>query len=74
MWGRQGGRTLGVMGEGSLQEVHVREERMGGRVPKAEFPLVLKSTGPGTSSSMKLGSFLLFKGPLTTIGVSLFIY
>ena len=40
----------------------------------SEFPLVLKSGGPGTSSSMKLGdwSFLLFKGPLTTIGVSFF--
>ena len=39
-----------------------------------EFPLVLKSRGPGTSSSMKLGSFLLFKNPLTTIRVSSFFF
>ena len=37
-----------------------------------EFPLILKSRGPGTSSSMKLGVLFAFQGSLTTIGVSFF--
>ena len=32
------------------------------RCPYTEFPLVLKSRGPGTSSSIKLGVLFAFQG------------